>query len=109
MYMFLTTVLLYPVIENIILRLGLKKIIKSNILFLIINIIVYIVYLMVFQNHAEISLIISSLSITFSYLKNKNIILTMFINIVFNALIFSLNYFKEEFLLFYYSVIYFLW
>lgn len=93
MYMFLTTVLLYPVIENIILRLGLKKIIKSNILFLIINIIVYIVYLMVFQNHAEISLIISSLIITFSYLKNKNIILTMFINIVFNALIFSLNYF----------------
>ena len=48
---------------------------------------------MVFQNHAEISLIISSLIITFSYLKNKNIILTMFINIVFNALIFSLNYF----------------
>ena len=69
MYMFLTTVLLYPVIENIILRLGLKKIIKSNILFIIINIIVYIVYLMVFQNHAEISLIISGLIITLVILK----------------------------------------
>lgn len=91
-YIFINNILLMPLIETIILRHSFNKIIKNNILFLILSIIIYLLYYFYILNVTDYYIIISSIILSFAYIKSKNIVVVTIISMIFNLLLFIINY-----------------
>lgn len=91
-YLFINNIVLMPLIETIVLRHSLNKIIKNSILFLIVGIILSLIYYLYILNLSDYFILISSFILSIAYLKSKNIVLVTIISILFNALIFLINY-----------------
>ncbi|MDD2409961.1 MAG: CPBP family glutamic-type intramembrane protease [Bacilli bacterium] len=91
-YLFINNIILMPLIETIVFRHIFYKFIKNNILFLIISLVFLSIYYNYILNISDLYFIITGFILSLSYIKNKNIITITIINMIFNLLIFLLNY-----------------
>ena len=91
-YLFINNIILIPLIETLVFRHTLYKVIKNNILFLITSLFLLSIYYIYILNISDIYFIIIGFILSIAYLKSKNIVVVTIISILFNALIFLINY-----------------
>ncbi|MDD3896027.1 MAG: CPBP family glutamic-type intramembrane protease [Bacilli bacterium] len=91
-YLFINNIILIPLIETLVFRHTLYKGIKNNILFLITSLFLLSIYYIYILNISDIYFIIIGFILSIAYLKSKNIVVVTIISILFNALIFLINY-----------------
>lgn len=91
-YLFINNIILIPLIETIVLRYSLNKLVKNNLLFIVLSFTIFIIYYIFILNQADYYIIISSIILTLAYIKNKNILIITFISMIFNSVLFFINY-----------------
>ncbi len=91
-YMFINTVLLMPFLETSSLRCSLNKLIKNKYIFLILNFIIYYIFLKITYSEINVFILIVNLIISLHYIKDKNIITTTILSMLFNLIIYLVNY-----------------
>ncbi|MDD4706472.1 MAG: CPBP family glutamic-type intramembrane protease [Bacilli bacterium] len=91
-YLFINNIILMPLIETIVFRHTFYKFFKNNLLFLITSLVLLAIYYIYILNIPDIYLIVTGFILSLAYLKNKNILTIMIINMIFNLLVFLLNF-----------------
>lgn len=92
-YLFINNILLLPLMETIVLRHMLFKIVKkNNLLYIIGSIILILGYYLLILNLNDSSLLVTGFVLSIFYLQKKNIITITIISMLFNFLYFLFNY-----------------
>ncbi len=94
-YLFINTIIIYPLLDNIMYRLIPKKIIKSKLAFILISTFIFAAYSAgkIIIDYTIIPYLFTGCILSLAFLKTENIITLTITNLIFNCLLFILNYF----------------